>query len=225
MGLDKKADALLSLMPEVAVIPKCSEKSVVMLQGRGYKTLWFGSNPQKGVGVICRKELSIRALMPPEQHWIIPIEVTAPIPFTLIAVWTCPSRESGERYIVLVYQALMTHPEWFSGGPVIVAGDFNSNKIWDGKRKVNHSAVVRILQERGLVSTYHEYFGEPQGEESRFTLFMRRHQKEHFHIDYVFIPQGWLPRLKKVVVGGYEKWSKLSDHSPMLVELCDAQGC
>jgi len=49
MGLDKKADALLSLNPDIAVVPECSEKSIVALQQRGFCTLWFGSNPNKGM--------------------------------------------------------------------------------------------------------------------------------------------------------------------------------
>ena len=45
MGFEKKADALLSLNPDVAVVPECSEKSTVALRQRGYETLWLGSNP------------------------------------------------------------------------------------------------------------------------------------------------------------------------------------
>jgi hypothetical protein len=56
MGLDRKSDALLSLNPDVAVVPECSEKSAIALQLRGYNTRWFGSNPHKGLGVISRQD-------------------------------------------------------------------------------------------------------------------------------------------------------------------------
>jgi hypothetical protein len=56
IGLDKKMDALLSLGPDVAVVPECSEESVNAFQQRGLSTLWFGSNPNKGVGIMCRQE-------------------------------------------------------------------------------------------------------------------------------------------------------------------------
>jgi exodeoxyribonuclease-3 len=142
-----------------------------------------------------------------------------PPPFTLLAVWACVAGEKrADRYIGQVYQALMAHPEWFNGSPVVV--DFNSNKIWDAKRVVgNHSAVVKLLDERGLVSTYHQHFGELQGVESRRTLYMFRHEDKPYHIDYIFIPREWASRLQTVEVGGYEQWSKLSDHCPVVVEI------
>ena len=141
-ALHKKMDELLSLAPDVAVVPECSENSVIAFRQRGLSTLWFGTNPhKKGLGIICRQEWTIRALPQPEQKWVVPVEVDSPTPFTLIAVWACKVGASREnRYIGQVYQALMAHPEWFNGNPVVVAGDFNSNKIWDAKRKVgNHS--------------------------------------------------------------------------------------
>jgi exodeoxyribonuclease-3 len=222
MGLDKKLDALLSLDPDVAVVPECSEKSVIAFRQRGLSTLWFGSNPHKGVGIICRQEWPIRALPQPEQKWIVPVEVDSPTPFTLIAVWACAVGASREnRYIGQVYQALMAHPEWFNGNPVVVAGDFNSNKIWDAKRKVgNHSGVVKFLDGRGLVSAYHENFNESQGTETCPTLHLFRHKDRPYHVDYVFIPREWIFRVRAVEVGEYEQWSKLSDHCPVVVDIC-----
>ena len=221
MGFDKKADALLSLNPDVAVVPECSEKSTVAFGQRGYESLWFGSNPLKGLGVFCRKGWSIRALPQPQQKWIVPVEVDGPTPFTLLAVWACRSEDSdADRYIRQVYLALMSHPQWFNGTPVVLAGDLNSNKIWDGKREVgNHSHVVKILAESGLVSAYHEFFAEAQGAESRPTIYMHRHQHRPYHIDYIFVPLEWAPRLKTVDVGEYERWSKLSDHCPVTVDI------
>ena len=221
MGFDKKVEALLSQNPDVAVVPECSEKSTVAIERRGYKTLWFGSNSLKGLGVFCRKDWSIRALPQPQQKWIVPVEVDAPTPFTLLAVWACRTGiKKAENYIGQVYQALISHPEWFDGTPVVLAGDLNSNKIWDPERVVgNHSDVVNILAERGLVSGYHEFFGEAQGAESRPTIYFYRHADRPFHIDYIFIPREWATRLKTVDVGEYEIWSKLSDHCPVTVDI------
>jgi exodeoxyribonuclease III len=220
-GFDKKADALLSLNPDVAVVQECSEKSTLAFRQRGYESLWFGSNSLKGLGVFSREDWSIRALSQPEQKWIVPVEVDAPIPFTLIAVWACRTGiNKADNYVGLIYQALMSYTEWFNGTPVILAGDLNSNKIWDCERVVgNHSDVVRILAERGLVSGYHEFFGEAQGAESRPTFNLFRHSHRPFHLDYIFLPQEWAQRLKTVDVGEYERWSKLSDHCPVTVEI------
>jgi exodeoxyribonuclease-3 len=183
MGLDKKVDALLTLNPDVAVVPECSEKSAIALRQRGFNSLWFGFNPHKGLGVICRQDCALRALPQPEQKWIAPVEVNAPTPFTLIAVWACQiGTKRADNYIGQVYQALTAHPEWFSQRPVVLAGDLNSNKIWDAHQKVgNHSAVVKLLDEHGLVSAYHDWFREPQGEESRHTMFFYRRDERTFH--------------------------------------------
>jgi exodeoxyribonuclease-3 len=221
MGFDKKTDALLFLDPDVAVVQECSEKSTIALQQRGYESLWFGSNQLKGLGVFCRNGLSIRALPQPQQKWIVPIAVNAPIPFILIAVWACRAGiKKTDNYIGQVYQSLIGHPEWFDGTPVVLAGDLNSNKIWDHERLVGtHSEVVKILGEHGLVSGYHEFFEEAHGVESRPTIYFYRHAHRPFHIDYIFIPREWSPHLKTVDVGEYERWSKLSDHCPVTVEI------
>ena len=221
MGLHKKADALCSLNPDLAVIPECSEISAIALQDRGFESLRFGSNPLKGIGIFCRKGLSIRALHQPHQNWIVPVAVDAPEPFTLLAVWACKMGDGrAESYIGLVYQALMSHPEWFGSTPVLLAGDLNSNRIWDAKREVgNHSDVVRVVAERGMVSAYHEFFGEAQGAETRRTFYQFRHEHRPYHIDYIFLPREWASRLRSVNVGDFERWSKLSDHCPVVVEL------
>jgi exodeoxyribonuclease III len=221
MGFDKKADALLSLNPDVAVVPECSEKSAVAFKQHGYETLWVGSNHHKGLGVFWRKEWPIRVLPQPREKWILPVRIDGPIPFTLLAVWACQAgAKRTDHYIGQVYQALMSHPEWFDEAPVVVAGDLNSNTIWDAERKVgNHSEVVKILAARGLMSGYHEFFSEAQGAESRATIYLYRHADKPFHLDYIFIPRKWKRRLKTVDVGDYERWSKLSDHCPVIVDI------
>jgi exonuclease III len=220
MGFERKAEALLSLEPNVAVVPECAETSVVGLHRQGYNALWFGSNTRKGLAVISRN-WPIQTIAHPKQKWIVPITVGAPKPFTLIAVWACRvSLRKADNYIGQVYQALASNPDWFDANPVVVAGDFNSNAIWDAERLIgNHSAVVKFLGERGIVSAYHEHFKELQGQESRPTIHLYRHKNRPFHIDYVFIPREWAAGLESVVVGEFEEWSTLSDHLPVIIDL------
>jgi len=221
-GFHKKVEALLSQNPDVAVVPECREKSAAALQQAGYEMVWVGSNPRKkGLGVFCRKGWSIRALPLPRQEWIVPVEIDGPTSFTLLAVWACQmGSKKAQRYIGLVYEALMSHPEWFGCRPVVLAGDLNSNKIWDRKREVgSHSDVVNILTERGLVSAYHEFFAEAQGAETHPTLHLHRYAHRPYHVDHIFIPREWMQRLKMVEVGAYDEWSKRSDHCPMTVDL------
>ena len=93
-----------------------------------------------------------------------------------------------KSYIGQVHEAILNHPNWFRRNRVVLAGDFNSNKIWDGKRELtNHSIVVELLKKRGITSTYHAFYSERQGEETRPTYFQYRDEDLGYHIDYVFV--------------------------------------
>jgi len=208
----------------LAVISECSQKCALAIQSVDYRALWFGSNPRKGIAVICRADWSIEAIQEPEQKWIVPIRVnTGSTEFILIAVWACRVGDSKlTQYIGQVHLAMTSHEEWFCNGPVVMAGDLNSNKIWDSERRTgNHSAVVKLLAQWGIVSGYHEYFGEAQGKESRATCYLYRHESKPYHIDYIFIPKIWAARVTAVKVGEFASWSKHSDHSPVIVDIAD----
>jgi exodeoxyribonuclease III len=219
----KKADALLALKPDIATVQECSEADALRLNVRGFSCLWFGPNLHKGLAVFCQNDWEIRALPQIDQRWILPLRVDAPEPFTFIAVWAYRIKDSHTAsYIGQVYRALVAHPEWFDGNPVVIAGDFNSNQIWDSSRRVgNHSDVVQMLESHGLVSTYHAFHGKEHGSETCWTLHMNRDLNRPYHVDYIFIPREWAPRLRTVEVGAYEKWSKLSDHCPIIVEVVE----
>lgn len=100
-------------------------------------------------------------------------------------------------------------------------GDFNSNAIWDRRRKRahDHSALVNALPELGLVSSYHHFFGESQGAETRPTQYYRWDEHEPFQLDYCFIPEAWAEHLVNVEVGSSEAWKQWSDHRPLTVDL------
>jgi endonuclease/exonuclease/phosphatase family metal-dependent hydrolase len=145
--------------------------------------------------------------------------------FTLIAIWACRvGNRTANQYIGQVNQALLSHPQWLSKGPVVLAGDFNSNQIWDPKWPLgNHSSVVRLLEKSGIVSGYHRFFMEEQGNESHPTAYLYRHQTKPYHIDYIFIPEKWAPAIKSVEIGEFSTWSRHSDHCPMIVDLADIE--
>jgi exonuclease III len=223
-GFHKKIDVFKSLRPDLAVISEFSQKCANATRSLGYRVLWFGSNPRKGLAVICREDWAIEAIQALEQKWIAPIRVhTGFTAFTLIAFWACSvGKTKLTQYIGQVYQALISPRDWFSSGQVVMAGDLNSNKIWDSNRPTgNHSAVVKLLEQRGIVSGYHEYFGEEQGKESRASWYLYRHESKPFHLDLVFIPKIWMGRVTSVEVGEFAAWSKHSDHSPVVVEIND----
>ena len=102
----------------------------------------------------------------------------------------------------------------------ILIGDFNSNTIWDKKyRDRNHSNVVRRLEEKGIFSAYHLHHAQKQGNEKHPTLFMYRHKDKSYHIDYCFISEDLVNKLKSVEVDEFDDWIKYSDHVPLMVDL------
>jgi len=125
------------------------------------------------------------------------------------------------NYIGQVFEAIRRHRRWFSDKlPTVVCGDFNSNAIFDHGRKARHNtAVVAMLKERNLSSAYHTFFSEQHGEETRPTYYFWHRRARPFHLDYVFLPDKWIPAVKNVAVGTYEEWRPVSVHMPLVVDL------
>ncbi len=85
---------------------------------------------------------------------------------------------------------------------------------------MNHSALVKRLREEfNLHSVYHHHFAEEQGKESRPTLCFTYNENKPYHIDYIFIPEKWLSKIKAVELGEFENWKHLSDHCPLIVDI------
>ncbi len=138
--------------------------------------------------------------------------------FDMVGVWSHHADSHDFRYIGQFWKylqqnkALMTH--------TIIAGDFNSNKIWDEPRRYwNHSDVVIELEETGIRSLCHEYKGEMQGEEKTPTFYLQKHMDKRYHIDYVFATEKYLEEIVSLEIGEGKDWIELSDHMPLIFEL------
>ena len=186
MALAAKCDHLFRLQPDIAVIPECSLKDLRNCSSNALDCRWFGDNPRKGLGVLVAKPLRIRRASPPRNRWIAPLTISGgAVDFLLVAVWAMPAKGSSTKsYIGQVYEAVAHNRRWFARWPVLLCGDLNSNVFWDHHRKTgNHSAVVRLLEHRGLVSAYHHFFSESQGGETRPTYYFWHRQDRGYHID------------------------------------------
>ena len=222
MALARKCQHLYELCPDIAVIPECSRDSLEPCLNDGFNARWFGDNPHKGLGVLVREPLRISRTEKPRNRWIASLSISGDqCDFRLIAVWAMPIKGSTlKSYIGQVYEAVRNHPQWFSGKPAILCGDLNSNKFWDGNRGTgNHSDVVSLLEKHNLISAYHQFFSERQGEETRPTYYFWHRKNRGYHIDYVFLPAPWASRIASVEVGDHAAWTSLSDHVPLSVEV------
>jgi exonuclease III len=221
MGFAKKRELLYLLRPDVAVVPECSRDAMGICEQEGYSTCWVGDNKNKGLGVLAARPWRLEKVKRPTQKWIVPVRVTGPTNFLLLGVWATRVGEVKElNYIGQIFEAIRKHPRWFTGErPVVICGDFNSNATFDHARKLrNHSAVVKQLAEKGVVSAYHTFFKKEHGQEAHPTHYFW-HQKERcFHIDYIFVPREWASCLTNVTVGTYREWRPVSDHVPIVAD-------
>jgi endonuclease/exonuclease/phosphatase family metal-dependent hydrolase len=190
------------------------------LKARGHSAFWVGEQDSKGLGVVAGKEWQLvpRADNMADLKTVMAFDVHGPLHFTLIAVWT-HSASSYKGYAQELH-AIAAHPEWFMGGPVVLAGDLNSNSRWDAECKPNdHSSFVELLRAVGLESSYHFLKNEKQGAETRYTHYHHWKENKGFHIDYVFVPVAWLKQISGVEIGTYAQWGRASDHCPVTVDL------
>jgi exodeoxyribonuclease-3 len=164
MAYRKKAKLISGYSPDLVVVPECE------YFGEGTdKNLWLGDNRKKGIGIFSYSEfqLELQKEYDPSFKYVIPIEVTGPLDFNLIAVWAMnDTKDVRKRYIGQVYSAVNHYVDLLKK-PTIIIGDFNWNAIWDSKPSYplcgNLVDVIKILGEKGIRSIYHEFFTEDFG--------------------------------------------------------------
>jgi endonuclease/exonuclease/phosphatase family metal-dependent hydrolase len=109
----------------------------------------------------------------------------------------------------------------FSSAPCVLMGDLNSSVKYASMCPSNchHLTLVGLLTSLGLVSAYHSFFREEQGQESRPTLYFQWNEFKPFHIDYCFLPGSWVKQIVQVAVGGFDDWKGMSDHRPLTIDI------
>ncbi|NMH73549.1 endonuclease/exonuclease/phosphatase family protein [Bacillus sp. RO2] len=219
-----KIDHVLPMKADILIIPECEsrEKWKEKDSEKGISQfMWFGDNPNKGLGVLSMSDSFQINLHPSYNHafrYIVPLEVSGQENFILLAVWAQLANTKYESYIGQIFHAINYYEELLKK-PCFIVGDWNSNKVFDHIKRVgNHTAVVDILQAADIESGYHYFFNEEHGMETKPTHYYWRKQERPFHLDFIFTSRNYLDRLKHFEVGSFEEWIKLSDHMPVLVE-------
>jgi endonuclease/exonuclease/phosphatase (EEP) superfamily protein YafD len=220
----KKYSLVAGLAPDLAVIQECESLERIKWKGAPAPStaLWFGDGPNKGVGVFSWSGLALEPLAEydPGIRHAIPLRVSAPYPFQVVAIWAKDHRIDAQSYSAQVYQAIATYRAFIQGGDTVFLGDFNSSpRTTPGSRLGNHAELDLVLRDLWMVSAYHQFTHQRQGQETQATFFRARQLERAYHIDYAYIPVRWLRRLARVSVGQPEPWLALSDHMPLVVEV------
>jgi hypothetical protein len=214
-ALDKKLSAIVEQHHDVAVIQECARPAAESSQ-----CVWIGDNPRQGMAVLTTGEYTVLKLeqVPGVPRYMFPVRVEGPQSFNLLAVWSKGGQDFP--YIEGVVRGVDVYRPLFSAGPTLLAGDLNSNVIWNDEHPAdaNHSALIDKLDELGLTSCYHHFYNETPGKESRATYYFHWKRERPFHIDYCFSPKAWAKCISAVEVGAYESCHGFSDHRPLLVD-------
>lgn len=232
MALHRKYEALLSLRPDVAVISECAATDRLRrmsaedwIEG---EPVWIGRHDAKGLAVFAFNGYRARLSSDywPNLHHIAPVHIEGELRFNLLAVWAQNASGGVTRKHQLgpFRRGLARYRNFLTEQPVIAAGDFNNNAIWDRPGwRINHMACVDILEKFGLVSAYHEVRCERHGEESTPTIYWRDRTEDGptYHIDYIFLPAPWVEAIGDFSVGSFDGWcaNGLSDHVPLIIDV------
>jgi exodeoxyribonuclease-3 len=225
MAFRKKADIILTHKPDILVVPECEHPDkLIFKEGvpKPIDILWFGNIKNKGLAVFSYADFKLRRsdLHNEDLRMIIPIEVTGGhFDFIMFAVWAYNPNDLDGRYIEQVRKAIYFYDDLMTNKQTLIVGDFNSNTIWDKKHRAsNHSNVVKLLEDKGIISLYHLYHKQVQGKEFHPTYYMYRHKNRPYHIDYCFASADLVSQLKSVKLGDFDYWKNYSDHVPLIVE-------
>ena len=226
MAFRKKAALLLAYDPDIIVVPECENPGALKFPP-GTKQpdsiAWHGDNPNKGLGVFGYNGYQLKLLKRvhnKDLKTIIPLAVTlGDFKFTLFAVWANNPSDKKNQYVGQVWQAIHHYEKLIKSRKTILAGDFNSNSIWDKPKRVgNHTDVVNVFDKKKIASVYHHHFEQTHGKEEHPSFYLYRHEDKPYHLDYCFASKDFIARLKHVEMGTHEQWCGYSDHPPLIVD-------
>lgn len=227
MAFRNKADVILACKPDILIIPECEKLerlSFGMYGNQPTDSIWYGELPIKGIGVFAFNGYKIELLdvHNPEFKYILPLRIyNDHITLTVFAVWA-QNTKNHYNYTEHVWHALNYYGKLLDADNVILAGDFNSNTIWDKPNQtINHFSIVEFLKGKNIHSTYHCFNNQIQGYEKHSTFYMYKKKAHPYHLDYCFTSKILIEKIIDVEVGDYESWGKLSDHVPLIMTLSE----
>lgn len=221
-ALRKKFQHIADLNADIYIIQECEDPKKANHSEYSQwanNHIWIGDNKNKGIGIFAREDITLEKLDWSNEFRDHSVKYFLPClvnnDFQILGVWTHKNNSPNFGYMGQFWKYLKTNLSKFD--KIIIAGDFNSNAIWDEwDRWWNHSDVVEILKDENIQSVYHDFKNEQQGKETIPTFFMQRKREKPYHIDYFFTSSNF--ETKSLEIGKYENWIESSDHVPIKYE-------
>lgn len=224
-ALRNKIEPLSAFDADIYIIQECENPEFSI--NKPYKEwasnfLWKGDNKNKGIAVFAKKKTTIEIIDWKDTYkdhivkHFLPCVVNNK--FQLLNIWTSQNKSPNFGYIGQLWKYLEINKMNFK--KIILAGDFNSNTIWDQwDRWWNHTDVVNDLTKMDIHSLYHTYFKEQQGKETHPTFFLQRNITKPYHIDYAFASKELKSNMRQFEIGDRNRWLTYSDHLPLFFEI------
>lgn len=229
-ALKNKLEVIRTLNADIYVIQEC--ENPYNTPSTDYRQFAHNSlylpvaENRKSIGIFAHPSISLTPIQDninsPKVH---PLKYFLPClinhQFLLVNVWTHLNKSGSFGYVGQIWQYIQNNQAILKTHPTILLGDFNSNTIFDPKRKKsgwNHSNVVSDLAALDIYSTYHTQTKEIPGQETQSTLFMHRKQHKGYHIDYVFASKSIITTMNHFEICSFEQWQTFSDHVPLIFE-------
>ena len=217
-------DRVCDLKPDLLIIPESEKINLIgrfKLESNGVSdSCWVGDNPNKGLAIFTFNNFKIKIFRDyvDKYKYILPVTIIKDsISYKVIAVW---AKKIGKiKYTQQLISALREYENFINNGNIIICGDFNSNLYW--KRSGidnNHQEILNILDSKKIYSSYHNYYKEKQGRESKATYYHYHKKDRPFHIDFCFLSESLLAKVKNIKILKYDDWINSSDHVPIIVQ-------
>jgi exodeoxyribonuclease III len=219
----EKYEKVLNIFPDIAVIQESVHVDKLKDSFRYHDAIWAGKEEGIGLGVFSfSKDINLTMLIDEIKYeWIVPIKVSGKADFVLIAVWT--KRIPGLSYGKLLYSALEEYEHFLRNNRVIIVGDFNLDKklpaSYAGIQGIQgFDRIIDLFRSYGMESSYHYFYKESFGLESKATYNHHKKINKPFHIDYCFVSKEILQGTQQFYIGEGQEWTGLSDHFPLIME-------
>ncbi len=169
MALHDKAECLQRLDADLLILPECARPEVLAKHNKinGYEIDWVGQNQHKGLAVLVRAPWAVKVIDRDSSiEWVLPLEVTGPLTFHLLALWAHYKGGQKSIYRGPARDAVTHYADFLQAAPSVVAGDLNNHVRWDKPGyEMNHTQLISDLATYNLVSAYHSFHGVAQGAE------------------------------------------------------------
>jgi len=207
-SLSTRLAELASFAPAIVFLQECKPTRTLPMMG---PFLTQRVNAQKGIALASlNADYRLAKLKPRANRGraVMGATVSGPVPFTALGVWS-----QGPHYVDDVMRTLHAYDK------VLRSGALNSGTNLAGTRSPNkgHSRILDRFADLGLVSAYHAFHHFEHGQEKHPTYRHQRKPSQPWHIDFCFVPVGWVVVGVEVLDG--KEWATRSDHLPLKVDV------